>query len=102
MWRADLDDIYDLNVGGISVPDSLCNHAHHIGRRVSVAINTPNRKSLAIIWKVNSCFQGLVINHCLVWFSDFHRNLVFGLNFLNTCYLLWTLKRQFVSAPRGY
>ena len=67
MWRADLDDIYDLNVGGISLPDSVCDHAHHIGRRFSVAVNTPNRKSLAIIWKAISCFHGKVINHCLVW-----------------------------------
>ena len=102
MLRADLDDIYDLNVGGISVPDSVCNHARHIGRRFSVAINTPNRKSLAIIWKAISCFHGKL--SITAWFgsSDFQTNLVFGSNFLNTSYLLWTLKRQFLSAPRGY
>ena len=75
--------IYDLNVGGILIQDSVCNHAHHIGRRFSAAINTPNRKNLAIIWKAISCFHGIVINHCLVGFSDFQRNLVFGSNFLS-------------------
>ena len=66
-----MDDIYDLNVGGISLPDSVCDHAHHIGRRFSVTIKTPNRKSLAIIWKAISCFHGKVVNHCLVWVLEY-------------------------------